>query len=851
MPRPTTKPLGVLSGIAGLLSFSVLAGILVTALVTPVLAVTSMTANASIGVFEALPDYMEIGTLSQKNVLWGMRDGKYVEFAEVYKHNREEVGWDQVSPFIKEALVAGEDRRFYEHGGVDVQSIVRAAIGNISSNAIGSGASTLAMQLVKNINIQEALLLPDEKARNKAIADAQAQSLDRKLKEAKLAIGLEKNYTKNQILLAYLNITGFGGNTYGIQAAAKEYFGKPASDVTPAEAASLIAIVQLPNDRNLDNPDKYPANKSRRDDILKIMLQLKMLTDGQYQEAVNTPIADYVHYTDPTSGCTYASDAKTFCDYILKSVKDFPMLGSTAAERQANWDRGGYNVYTTINLNQQDLAQKTLEAQAPARETRFKLGAVAVSTEVGTGRILVMAQNKLFDDTGLGNKATTTAVNYATDRNYGGSSGFPTGSTYKIFTLTDWLINGRGLGEVVDGDQRTFTSFPAVCNGGTYIVSPPWRPRNDSGGNAGPVSVLRATASSINAAFVSMAQQLDLCEIRDVAKSMGVHRADGADLQYNPTSILGTNEIAPLTMALAVGTISGGGNFCAAVAVDKMIAPDGTDLGGQPKACHQAITPEVAAGVARAMQGVINGGTGSSSNPHNGIPLIGKTGTTDDSLHTWMLGASSRTTLAVWVGNIIGKQALRSINLPGGNGATARHRIFRPLIGALSSYYGGIGFPAPPASMMNGSAVAIPSVAGQDPVAAQTMLESLGFKVTIGDTKPSSFPAGTVATTSPPPGTMVSKGYNITIFTSDGSMYVEVPNDLPGQSPTSAMNELVGLGFSQSNVSFTWVLIANPSQWCKVISSNPAGGSPSSKDASVNLTVGSNADGTPPPGCMP
>ncbi|HTM84822.1 MAG TPA: biosynthetic peptidoglycan transglycosylase, partial [Mycobacterium sp.] len=219
---------------------------------------------------------MEIGELSQKNTLYGKRNGEYVPFAEIYKQNREEVSWDQVSPFIKEALVAGEDRRFYEHGGVDLQSIIRAALGNLASDEIGSGASTLAMQLVKNINIQEAILLPTEEQRNAALGKAQAQTLDRKLKEAKLAIGLEKNYTKNQILLAYLNITGFGGNTYGIESAAQQYFSTSAADVTLAQAASLIAIVQLPNDRNLDDPKKYQANKNRRDIILGNMLELKM-----------------------------------------------------------------------------------------------------------------------------------------------------------------------------------------------------------------------------------------------------------------------------------------------------------------------------------------------------------------------------------------------------------------------------------------------------------------------------------------------------------------------------------------------------------------------------------------------
>jgi membrane peptidoglycan carboxypeptidase len=849
MPSLNSKPLGVLSAIAGMVSLSVVAGVLVTALVTPALAVTSMTANSSIGVFEALPDYMEIGDLSQKNVLWGTSGGVAVPFAEVYKQNREEVAWDQVSPLIKDALVAGEDRRFYEHGGVDVQSIIRAAIGNVSSGAVGSGASTLAMQLVKNINIQEALLLPTKEERLAALADAQAQSLDRKLKEAKLAIGLEKNYTKNQILLAYLNITGFGGNTYGIQAAAKQYFNTTADKVTLAEAASLIAIVQLPNDRNLDNPDKYPANKARRDIILKNMLDLKMVTDAQYQEALNTPIEDYVDYTDPTSGCTWASAAQTFCDYILKSVKDFPMLGATPDERQANWDRGGYNVYTTIDLDQEKKAQAVINEQAPSNETRFQLGAAAVSTQVGTGRILVMAQNKVFNDTGEGDPLRTTAVNFATDRDYGGSAGFPTGSTYKIFTLTDWLITGHGLGDIVNGDQREFTSFPAECDGGAWIGK--YKPRNDSGGNAGPVTVMAATAGSINAAFMSMAQQLDLCQIRDVAKSMGVHRADGAELSTLPTSILGTNEIAPLTMALAVATISGGGKFCTAIAVDKIVASDGTDLGGQEPNCHQAISADIAAGVARAMAGVINGGTGSLSNPHNGIPLIGKTGTTDDSFHTWMLGSSSKVTLAVWVGNIIGHQALRQIQLPGGNGALTRHGIFRPVIASLTSEYGGNAFPAAPSYLIGGNGIPLPSVILQDPEDAKTLLEGLGFTVEIGDTVASGATTGTVANTSPAPGTKISKGYLVTLYISDGSLYVEVPNNLVGMTPTNAKNELVSVGFNPSKISYTWVQTLNPGQFCKVQSSNPAGGAGVSKTDHVTLTVGSDVDGSPPPGCVP
>ncbi len=851
MPAQKSKPLGVLSAIAGLLGFSTLAGVLVTALVTPALAVTSMTANSSIGVFEALPEYMEIGQLSQKNTLYGLRGNDYVAFAEIFKHNREEVSWDQISPFIKDAIVAGEDRRFYEHGGVDLQSIVRAALGNISTGEIGGGASTIAMQLVKNINIQTALLLPTQEERVDGIAKAQAQSLDRKLKEAKLAIGLEKNYTKNQILLAYLNITGFGGNTYGIESAAQQYLSKSAADVTLAEAASLAAIVQLPNNRNLDKPEKYPANKERRDVILRNMLELKMVSQAQFDEAISTPVEEYVKLTPPSSGCTYASAAPTFCDFIVKSVKDLEMLGATPEERQANWDRGGYSVYTTIDLDQQANAEAELRAQAPPTETRFELGASAASVQVGTGRILIMAQNKYFDDTGEGDPVSTSAVNFNTDQKYGGSFGFPVGSTYKIFTTADWLINGHGLSEIVNGSKHDSRFFKADCVGG-YVYNPPYSPRNDAGQEVGPVNIITALSQSINAAFISMAEQLDLCEIADVAQSMGAHRADGQPLTTNPSAVLGTNEIAPLSMAAAAATVASGGLYCTPIAVVRVVDANGKELGGQDPHCRRAISPEVAAATAYAMQAVMNGGgLGNASNPRTGVPLAGKTGTTTDSWHTWMLSTSMTTSLAVWVGNIKGHQALRNISLPGGNAATARHRIARPILAALTTKYGGGAFPTPPANLLSGTTLEIPDMRGKTVEDAKALLESLGFNYADGGPMASDAPIGTVGGTDPVAGTKVSRGYQIKVFTSDGTLYVDMP-DLIGHSANGVTNDLVALGFSPGNIQVQWVAIANPGDpTCRVTATTPGPNAGTSKQAQVTLTISALIDGSPPPACSP
>ena len=190
MSDPKSRPSGLFGAILGLVGFSVVAGVLVTVMVTPALAVTGLTAKNSIGVFQNLPDYITIGDLSQQNQIFAKQGGKDVKIATVYKQNREEVSWDQVSPFLKNAVVAGEDRRFYDHGGVDVSSVIRAAVKNTTESSNGtSGSSTLDMQLVKNILVQQALALPTEAARKAAYAQAIEGTLDRKLKEMKLAIG--------------------------------------------------------------------------------------------------------------------------------------------------------------------------------------------------------------------------------------------------------------------------------------------------------------------------------------------------------------------------------------------------------------------------------------------------------------------------------------------------------------------------------------------------------------------------------------------------------------------------------------------------------------------------------------
>jgi membrane peptidoglycan carboxypeptidase len=883
--------------------------------------VTSVAANNTIGVFENLPDFIQIGAQSQQNQILALRDGAPVQIATIYKQNRQEVSWDQVSPFLKNAVVDGEDRRFYEHGGVDIPSVLRAVIRNQTDSSAGtSGSSTLDMQLVKNILVQQAVETgKTQEERNKLIYQATQATIDRKLKEMKLAIGLDKKYTKKEILLGYLNIVGMGSNTYGVESAAQQYFSVSAKDVTLAQAASLIAIVQQPNKQNLSDPKYYAANKVRRDQILNAMLALKHITKKQHDEAIATKIEDEVKLSPPTNGCRNATvaSAKTVCDYVtklitsdpvgdaeanLKAVKAKPKatqsqiaqataqiaiakadvapyvtaLGSTVAERRANWDKGGYKIYTSIDLGLQDVAQAALDTWTPPTEARFDLGAATATVEAGTGRILVMAQNKVFDDAGVVPgapvDASKTALNLATDFPYGGSVGFETGSTYKVFDLANWLQNGHGLNDLVNGSSPTTyapSKFTAPCDP-SAIPGKPYKLYNDSGAG-GIMTVKTALIRSVNNAFMDMATRSDLCSIRDTAKSMGAHRADFKnDLTVNPSAILGSNEQSPLTMAGAVATIGAGGLHCTPVMIDKVVSPSGKELPGQTKTCNQALTADVAAGVANAMIGSMTSGTSSPGNPRDNVPIGGKTGTSPTTHQDWIMGTTTKTGTAVWTGNVTGKAPLKSYTNPITHlnyYTTSRFQILKAIIKSANTNAAlrGGAFPAASAAMLGGESATVPSVIGQTPENAKALLESLNYVYADGGPVASALPAGKVASTDPAPNTKTPVGATVTVYTSDGSLATTMP-DVVGKSRHDANQLISGKGFDLSNVQVVWVAsttspgpLAGPDK-CTVVSSNPAANAAAAKTDPITLNIstgiptgspGATSEPTGPGSCNP
>lgn len=843
-----TKPVSAVGAFIGFVGFSALAGLLVTIGVTPAIAVAGVTTTSTIGVFESLPEYIEIGDLPQRNEVYAYSGGKSVHFATVYDQNREELKFDQISEQLKNAAIDGEDKRFYDHGGVDMTSLVRAGVGSLAGGLGESGGgSTLTMQLVRNIKMQQALELPTKKEQVKAYNEAVEQTIPRKLEEMKLAIGLAKKYSKKEILTAYLNIAYFGDQTYGVQAAAQHYYNKSATDLTPAEAASLLAIVQYPEARNLSNPKKYEANVARRDVILKSMYAQKNLTKAEYDQAVASNPKDYVRLTQPSQGCraSVGDGSQFFCDYAVKVVKEMSQLGSSQKARDTAWRNGGYKIQTTLNIDLNAEQKRLVNTYDNKAETGLALGATLNSIEAGTGRILTMAQNKDYDQS-LKSAPTSTSINYSVDYKYGNSGGFQTGSTYKLFTLLAWLKAGHGLNEVVSGAPRNMSSGWTAC--GSPITAGNYNPKNDSPGESGNYTVAAATAGSINLAFLNMAQKLDLCDIRDTAESLGVHRADGGELQYTPSSVLGVNEIAPMTMAAAYAAVANNGIYCKPIAIEQVTSPSGKQLGGQTKDCKQVLDPEVAHAAVYAMKGTIASGTARGAQTPDGTQLFAKTGTTDTANQIWLVGSSSRVATAYWQGNTDGKlNNLRHYsNGVNGTYAGVRASVWQQAMTPINAAYPAGAFTDPNTSALRGNSKALPDLRGKTADEARAAISGAGFTYVDGGAQPGAGKAGTVTSTSPSAGSLLSSGSSVTVYTSDGSQ-ITVPS-VTGKPLSDARAQLNQVGLTNVAIAEQYAKGGGDKE-CRVASVEPGVHTDANKDSTVTLTLYGDKNGKAPKDC--
>jgi membrane peptidoglycan carboxypeptidase len=775
--------LGLIGKLFGL---SAIAGLLTMALVAPVAAVGSYATSAGMSIFEGLPDYIKPVNASQASTLYGTSKGEPVVVATFYHENRISIDYDDMSPNIRNAVVATEDPRFFLHGGVDVLSLTRATLGVAATGLSGPGASTITMQYVKNSLVESANLSGDEEA----IAAATAVTVDRKLREIRLAIALEQVATKKEILAGYLNLSFFGNQINGIEAASNYYFGVKAKDLTVPQAALLAAMLKAPNEYKPDEPENLPIAKIRRDYVIDNMRSEGYITSAEANAYKAEPVEPNI--TKAPTGCEANQQTAYFCDYVVWTVRNSPEFGLAIEDRETLLRRGGLEIYSTMDIELQNTTDKVVKREMPI-DNEWNLGAASVSVEVGTGRVLAMSQNRVFDQN-VDEDPTTTSVNYSTDKAYGGSSGFQTGSTYKIFVLAEWLSKGFLLGDRVDARKKEWNAeeFSARCGG---LVGT-WEPQNSNDEKYVNENVLRSTARSINTSFVSMAAQLDLCDIRDMAQRLGVQRADGNELSYVPSSVLGTNELSALSLAGAMAGFANQGVYCSPVAIDRVIVRStGNEMRVPTTRCAQAMSPEVAAAATYAFEQVITGGTGTRSRIDDDVPIAGKTGTSDSSVQTWMTGYSTEVATAAWVGNVSGAVKVDNTSVRGLFGGAVRHEIWRNVMTRANKLYGGSAFPAPPEVYLGASKVIMPDVNGLLPTDAEEFVKIAGLSVKIAKSPILSMnPIGTVASADYQAGTEVIRGSLVTLYLSKGGSVV-VP-EVAGLTVAEAKAKLLESGFS-------------------------------------------------------
>ena len=695
-PSPRGHKVNAFQLIALLLAFVLVAGVggvLAAGLFIPAVAGAKAVTDTTIEVFNDLPTELEQKPLPQTSTVYAS-NGKTV-LARFYDQNRTDVPLSKVSKAMQQAMVAIEDKRFYQHGGIDVEGTVRALVNNATTDDT-QGASTLTQQYVKNVLIQNALAETDPAKKAAALEAARGKNTERKLREAKLAISLEKNMTKDQILEGYLNIAQFGLKVYGVEAAAEYYFSTTAAKLTPLQAATIAGITQRPGDYD---PTVNPKDSQRkRNSVLNDMYGQGYISKAEYDKDIVLPIKKTLKINNESivNGCQPATAAALFCDYVTRVISNnddgaFSSWGKTSSARLDALKKGGYKIVTTINLKDQAIATKKVRNAVPVGKKstlthdgkimKLQLESALASVEPGTGKIVAMAQNRPFDASSKPVKGASS-VNYTADYAHGGSQGFQAGSSFKPYVLADWLKEGHTLYQSVNASRATFTfnDFHSSCGGFTRS-SKLWPVRNSEGGEGGMISAKEATVASVNRAYGSMATQLDLCGVGRTAVSIGwrganPHDDTGGKIYVTPSMILGTQQTSPLAQASAYATFASGGTYCEPVAITAITNAKGKKTQVPSAHCDSgALDPEVANTINYTLEGVVkHGGTAPGNELANGRMSAGKTGTTNGSAATWFVGYTPQLSTAVWVGNAEASIYLNEVTVAGSKYVSGQQR---------------------------------------------------------------------------------------------------------------------------------------------------------------------------------
>ncbi|MBR2835344.1 MAG: penicillin-binding protein [Coriobacteriales bacterium] len=536
---------------------------------------------------EDLPDYSDTDSylLAEPTTVLDA-DGNVI--AEFYMENRTPIMIDECSPYILQATVDIEDERYYSHNGVDYRGIMRAVVAQIAGGS--GGASTITQQLVRNT------VLKDEQFEH---------TLRRKLREAYIALQLEKMYSKDQILMMYLNSIYYGAGCYGVEAASETYFGKTCAELTLAEAATIAGLPQSPS--SYDPTQNPELALERRNSVLYRMLANGDISQATYEDTVEQPLV--LNYTPRVQSGAYAYPY--FVDYV-----------KTRLSQQFSTDiifKGGLTVKTTIVPSIQAVAEEAVDSVIGLAYDDLEAALIAIDPHTGHIKAMIGGRDYNVDQFNLATQARRQP-----------------GSSFKMFTLTAAIQAGMNPDIYIN------------CNSPVMVGD--WYVNNFGYQSYGILSLKQATWISSNTGYAQVIDEIGAQSVVDVAHAMGIK----SDLEPYNSLTLGTQGCSVLEMCSAYGTLATGGIYIEPTAITEVYDRNGNILYQYEAYGVQAISPEVAYAVTNVLEGVISGdpswATGYAAALTVNQPVAGKTGTTESYRDLWFCGYTPQLACAVWCG---------------------------------------------------------------------------------------------------------------------------------------------------------------------------------------------------------
>ncbi|MFF9203181.1 transglycosylase domain-containing protein [Streptomyces sp. NPDC014986] len=634
---------------AKFLGVSVLAGAVMAGIALPAVGVLGLAAKGSVESFDELPANLKTPPLSQRTTILDAQGGR---LATVYSRDRTVVELKDISPYMQKAIVAIEDSRFYEHGAIDLKGVLRALNANARSGEVSEGASTLTQQYVKNVFVEEAGDDPTK------VAQATQQTIGRKIQELKYAIQVEEELGKKKILENYLNITFFGQQAYGVEAASRRYFSKAAKDLDLQESALLAGIVQSPS--RYDPVNDEAEARERRNTVLQRMAEVGDISREQAAEAAQQPLG--LKVSRPDNGCTAAvKDAGFFCNYVKNVFLNDPVFGKDQKTRAKLWNQGGLTIRTTLEPQAQNSVQQSLKDHVDRSD---EVAAAATLVEPGTGKIVAMGQSKPY-----GSDATQheTEINYSVDYRMGTSNGFPTGSTFKPFVAAAALEEGRPPTQQYPSPYELTVPSPIQTCGRPYTNEDGAKIPNENESEKGPYPLQEAMALSVNTYFIEMVADIGLCPVTKMAEKLHVRQGSGKKMPQVPSIALGTESVSPLTMASAYAAFANRGMYCTPIAIEAVtqrVGDTSRSLGVPKSTCSRAMSEKTADTINALLEGVVDSGTGQQAGLAD-RDNAGKTGTTDERRNAWFVGYTPNLSGAVWVGSASQQVKMQNITIGG------------------------------------------------------------------------------------------------------------------------------------------------------------------------------------------